>query len=183
MLAISGLLIFTNVADYEEPTMNQHNDMENTGSNEKTEEKTDEKDMVYTSQEQGVELDLSEMNFDERLSCPAIIEGEISGTWYSEGEFSIEVLQEGQVVEQLRAEAQGNWMTEDPVPFTSTFECEEYPGEIELSFQQGNPSGLAENEDQVVVKATIEDEEDSETEDADVIDDLEEKENDDSSLY
>ncbi|MFA6435765.1 MAG: GerMN domain-containing protein [Candidatus Gracilibacteria bacterium] len=83
------------------------------------------------------------------VSAPLIIEGQAQGTWFFEASFPITLLDENNnVLAQTTAQAQGDWMTEDFVPFTAQIDSFS-PGESTtgiLHFQKDNPSGLPEND-------------------------------------
>jgi|GEM_PF-1624923 len=87
----------------------------------------------------------------EKLESPLSVRGQARGSWYFEGSFSIELLNEqGDLVAQGNAQAQGDWMTESFVPF----EAELNFGEVStdrgaLVFKKANPSGLPENAEKV----------------------------------
>ena len=55
------------------------------------------------------------------IQSPLQIQGEARGTWFFEADFPIELLDaEGQVIGMAIATAQGEWMTEEFVPFTAS---------------------------------------------------------------
>ncbi len=74
----------------------------------------------------------------------AVFSGKARGTWYFEASFPIDIKNaSGTVIAQGHAEAQGDWMTEDFVPFTATVT---YPAQPKGSkgtvvFKNDNPSG------------------------------------------
>ena len=76
------------------------------------------------------------------ISSPLEIKGQARGTWYFEGDFPIYLLDSnGKELAVAIATAQGEWMTEDWVPFTATMEfTAPAVGEAELVFQKSNPS-------------------------------------------
>ena len=74
------------------------------------------------------------------VASPLIIKGKARGNWYFEASFPV-ILQDasGEILGQTVAQAQGEWMTSDYVPFTAT-----------LSFTQpATPGGM------LVFKKTI----------------------------
>lgn len=89
---------------------------------------------------------------------PITVIGEARGTWYFEASFPIEVRDaQGDVLATSHADAQGEWMTENFVPFTATIEVPEtYIGEAVLVLMNDNPSGLPENARSVSFPITIE---------------------------
>lgn len=73
--------------------------------------------------------------------------GAARGNWYFEASFPIEVVSAtGTVIATGIAEAQGDWMTTEFVPFTADVVVpESYSGEATLVLRNDNPSGLPEN--------------------------------------
>ena len=79
---------------------------------------------------------------------PLVIEGEALGTWFFEGVFPIMLLDSnGNAVARHFAQAQGEWMTEDFVPFKAQIEFEKPSTDTgTLILLKDNPSGLGEND-------------------------------------
>lgn len=71
------------------------------------------------------------------------VSGRARGTWYFEASFPVVVLNaQGGVVGQSAATANGDWMTEDFVPFTATITLTTpYTGPATLVLKKDNPSG------------------------------------------
>ena len=88
------------------------------------------------------------------ISSPITITGKARGPWYFEASFPISIVDEaGQTVVDSYATAQGEWMTENWVPFTSTITFVS-PGAGKkgtLILKRDNPSGLPENDAQVEI--------------------------------
>ena len=78
------------------------------------------------------------------ITSPVTITGEAKGNYYFEASFPIEIRDEsGSVVGQGHAEAQGDWMTENFVPFTATISFTS-PGAGNIGsirLKNDNPSG------------------------------------------
>lgn len=88
------------------------------------------------------------------VESPLLISGEARGFWFFEADFPIELRNgEGNLLAQSIARAQGEWMTEDFVPFESelTFSPSSSSGEGTLILKKDNSSGLSENEDALIV--------------------------------
>jgi hypothetical protein len=87
------------------------------------------------------------------VSSPLTVRGEARGTWYFEASFPVEIQDaEGNTLAQVPAQAQGEWMTEEFVPFEVTLDFiapSSGPGQIVL--HKDNPSGLPENEHDLVI--------------------------------
>jgi hypothetical protein len=81
----------------------------------------------------------------DRISSPVTLTGE-ARLWYFEASFPISIVdRDGNVLDQAPAQAQGEWMTEEFVPFEATLEFdveEETRGFI--VYEKDNPSGLPE---------------------------------------
>ncbi len=88
------------------------------------------------------------------ITSPLSIEGKAKGFWYFEATFPVELRDEnGEMIAQGYAEAQGDWMTTNFVPFTAelTFTA---PAGIErgtLILRKSNASGLPEHDDAIEV--------------------------------
>ena len=79
-----------------------------------------------------------------------IVTGEARGGWYFEASFPVEVRDpEGNVVGRGLATAEGEWMTEEFVPFSAPVTIENYSGPARLVLIKDNPSGLPEHDDSV----------------------------------
>ncbi|OGZ27417.1 MAG: hypothetical protein A2365_03000 [Candidatus Nealsonbacteria bacterium RIFOXYB1_FULL_40_15] len=74
------------------------------------------------------------------------IKGEARGGWFFEADFPVKIVNEdGEVLDQKPASAQGDWMTEDFVPFSATPEFSPNSETGKIIFEKANPSGLEEN--------------------------------------
>ena len=84
--------------------------------------------------------------------------GTARGPWYSEATFPVEVLDKnGQSLAKGVARAQGDWMTENFVPYKADFVIPEtYIGPATLVLRKDNPSGLPEREASISFPFTIE---------------------------
>lgn len=80
---------------------------------------------------------------DEILGSIIDVSGRARGTWYFEASFPVEVLDDkGAILGQGVATAQGEWMTEEFVPFTATITLTTpYTGPATLTLKKDNPSG------------------------------------------
>lgn len=92
----------------------------------------------------------------DSISSPLQVFGTARGYWFFEASFPIEVVDKnGKVIGQGFATAEGDWMTEEFVPFTGTInfttesEAPFMPGKI--LFKKDNPSGLPENDNSLEV--------------------------------
>jgi hypothetical protein len=90
----------------------------------------------------------------ERISSPLIITGQARGNWYFEADFPIVLVDwDGLIIAEAIAQAQGDWMTEDFVPFRAEIEFEkpDYGERGTLILRKDNPSGLPENDDAIEI--------------------------------
>lgn len=84
------------------------------------------------------------------VSSPLVVRGEARGGWYFEASFPLELRDaDGAVLAQGYAQAQGEWMTKEYVPFESiplTFPAQPKGSVGTLVVHNDNPSGLPEND-------------------------------------
>jgi hypothetical protein len=86
------------------------------------------------------------------ISSPLTLSGQARGNWYFEASFPIELTDvNGNVIVQSHANATGDWMTTDFVPFEATLEFTPPSGDKRgvLILRKDNPSGLPEKEDEL----------------------------------
>lgn len=87
----------------------------------------------------------------QTISSPLVITGEARGYWFFEASFPVKILDEnGNVIAVKPAQAQGEWMTENFVPFKVelNFTAPAFSRGT-LVFEKDNPSGLPENADEL----------------------------------
>jgi spore germination protein GerM len=88
---------------------------------------------------------------NETIQSPYTVKGEARGNWYFEASFPVKLLDEnGNIIEQTFAQAKGDWMTENFVPFESVLVfsvAKDQNGTLVLA--KDNPSGLPENDAEV----------------------------------
>lgn len=76
-----------------------------------------------------------------------IVSGEARGPWFFEASFPVEVLdKDGKQIAQGVGQAQGEWMTEEFVPFRAEVNVGDYSGPATLVLKKDNPSGMSEND-------------------------------------
>lgn len=101
------------------------------------------------------------------ITSPLIITGEAKGTWYFEASFPVVVTNwDGLIIAEGYAQAQGDWMTEDFVPFLAevSFDNPSFPDTAQDHFshrgavilKKDNPSGLPEHDDAVEIPVWFE---------------------------
>lgn len=85
-----------------------------------------------------------------KIASPLVVRGTARGTWYFEASFPVKLLDEkGNVIAQVPAQAEGEWMTENFVPFEATLTFTATSGKGTLVLERDNPSGLPQNDAQV----------------------------------
>jgi hypothetical protein len=89
----------------------------------------------------------------DRVLSPLIIAGE-ARLWYFEASFPVKLMdQNNRTLVETYASADGDWMTEDWVPFTSELIFTPPPAGTrgKLILMKDNPSGLPEHDDRVEI--------------------------------
>ncbi|MBI4120757.1 MAG: hypothetical protein HY457_00675 [Parcubacteria group bacterium] len=97
------------------------------------------------------------------LESPLIVEGEARGYWFFEATFPLVLVDwDGKIIAQSYAEAEGEWMTEEFVPFRGTivFEKPIVVGDFSkrgaLILRKSNASGLPEHDDALEIPVRFE---------------------------
>ncbi len=87
------------------------------------------------------------------VKSPLMIKGEARGTWYFEASFPVVLLDDnGKEIAQYHAQAQGDWMTENFVPFTALLAFQApLTDKGTLVLKKDNPSGLPEHDASVKI--------------------------------
>jgi hypothetical protein len=90
---------------------------------------------------------------NELVGSPLTVTGEARGYWYFEASFPIEVRDaEGELLAIAPAQAQGEWMTEEFVPFEITLDFQLPKTDTgTLILHKDNPSGLPEHDDSLSI--------------------------------
>jgi len=88
---------------------------------------------------------------NEKVSSPLLIKGEARGFWFFEATFPVKLLDDkGNIIAQHYAQAKGDWMTEDFVPFEAELVFEAPTAQKGwLVLEKDNPSSLSENADEL----------------------------------
>lgn len=94
---------------------------------------------------------------NEEITSPLLIEGRAQGTWYFEASFPVKLIDDaGNVLATGIAQAQGDWMTKDFVPFKASLDFKvDTPTIANLVLIKDNPSGLPENDDQMSIPVNL----------------------------
>jgi len=98
-------------------------------------------------------IKLSEPIENQEIQSPLTVKGEARGIWFFEGSFPIKITDaNGNPISTNIAQAKGEWMTENFVPFEGQIEFENPGTETGyLILEKDNPSGLPENEDSIKI--------------------------------
>jgi hypothetical protein len=91
---------------------------------------------------------------DESISSPLSIAGRARGMWFFEGSFPVVLMDEYRnTIAEGHVTAQGEWMTEEFVPFLGVLQFNNYiKGQKGiLVLKKDNPSGLPEHDDSIEV--------------------------------
>ena len=103
-----------------------------------------------------IELDRPRPN--ELIKSPLVIEGRARGNWYFEASFPVKIIDgNGNVLATAPAQAQGEWMTTEFVPFRVEISFPEPATEKGmLVLEKDNPSGLPGNADELRIPIRFE---------------------------
>lgn len=86
------------------------------------------------------------------------VTGKARGTWFFEASFPIELIDSsGKSIVKVPAQAQGDQMTENFIPFRATIKVPEtFIGKATLTLRKDNPSGMPERDASISLPITIE---------------------------
>jgi hypothetical protein len=94
---------------------------------------------------------------NQEIASPLVVQGQARGNWFFEASFPVKLYDKNNnLIAQGIAQAKSDWMTEDFVPFEAKLVFS--PASTEkgtLILQKDNPSGLPENDDQLIVPVTF----------------------------
>lgn len=90
---------------------------------------------------------------NQKVGTPLTVTGKARGTWYFEASFPVELFDaDGSQLAIAPAQAQGEWMTTDFVPFSVTLTfATPTTSTGTLVLRKDNPSGLPEHDDSLIV--------------------------------
>lgn len=102
-------------------------------------------------------IKVESLHAGDGIQSPLIVSGQARGNWFFEASFPIKILDKnGEVIGQGHAEAQGEWMTENFVPWKATVSfIAPDSGKGEVVFMKDNPSGLPEHDAEVRVPVSF----------------------------
>ena len=92
-----------------------------------------------------------------KVTSPLEITGSARGTWYFEASFPIRLEgEDGTLIAETQGHAEGEWMTENFVPFTATLTWASTTVQTgTLILKRDNPSGLPENDAEIRIPVTF----------------------------
>lgn len=93
------------------------------------------------------DIKVTSISTNQLITSPHNLRGEARGTWFFEASFPVRLEDaNGNVLVQIPAQAQGEWMTENFVPYQATLRFNQ-PSTATgvLILEKDNPSGLPEN--------------------------------------
>ena len=92
-----------------------------------------------------------------KITSPLVVTGRARGNWYFEASFPVKLLDgNGNQIAIAPAQAQGDWMTVDYVPFSVTFTfAQPVTATGTLILQKDNPSGEPQFDDLVSILVTF----------------------------
>lgn len=94
---------------------------------------------------------------NQKVASPLVVSGKAVGNWYFEASFPVMIVDaNGEKLGVVPAQAKGEWMTTDFVPFeaTLTFEKPTTPTGT-VVFLKDNPSGLPENDNSISIPVSF----------------------------
>jgi hypothetical protein len=95
---------------------------------------------------------------NDKVASPLTITGRARGGWYFEASFPVQIKNaSGTVIAAGPGQAQGDWMTQDFVPFkvTLTFPAQAAGSKGTVILHNDNPSGLPENDKSLEIPVTF----------------------------
>lgn len=118
---------------------------------------TEDSQTFYTS-DKGVRVEVVRPTSNSTISSPLTISGSVPGSWSFEASFPVVLLDANRkVIAQEPATLNGNWMTEELVPFTATLNFPDVTTPTGfLVLQKDNASGMPENDDSVEIPIKFE---------------------------
>lgn len=97
---------------------------------------------------------------NQEVTSPLVIKGQARGNWFFEASFPVFLTDwDGKIIAEGIAQAEGDWMTTNFVPYTATlnyiFDPQSYSNRGTLILKKDNPSGLPENDDALEIPVLL----------------------------
>ena len=92
------------------------------------------------------------------VTSPLTVTGQVRGNWYFEASFPVKLLDaNGNILAEKPAQAQGEWMTTEYVPFSATLDFANPTTDTgTLVLHNDNPSGLLQNDKELRIPIRFE---------------------------
>lgn len=106
----------------------------------------------------GVAISIDNWADDRQVTSPLTITGLVPGSWSHEGSFPVEIIYQNDIgLSGTVAELDGDWMTDEMVPFTAELVLDEHLAgeEISIILRKANPSGLPDNDDSLELPVKV----------------------------
>lgn len=107
----------------------------------------------------GVTIEINDWTEGRHVSSPLEMSGKVPGSWSHEGSFPIDIIYEGDIgLPGATAEIDGDWMTDQLVPFRATlsFDEDQLAGkDIMIVLHNANPSDMPANDDSLALKVQV----------------------------
>jgi len=113
-------------------------------------EKNEEAKGTEITSEKGVKIKLDNIKEGDTVEVGFEVKGSVTGSWFTEGVFPVRITEKetNSVIITNTARADGEWETEDYVPFSFVIDAEiEEEGSYILRFDKANPSGVSDGYD------------------------------------
>ena len=110
---------------------------------------TDEQSTRLYTSIKGVGIELNDWSASKPIASPLTVTGRVPGNWSFEASFGVELTDDaGNVISQVPATLQADWMTDEMVPFTVTLNFAKPASSSGfIILLKSNPSGLEKNDD------------------------------------
>ncbi|MFH1789929.1 MAG: Gmad2 immunoglobulin-like domain-containing protein [bacterium] len=102
-------------------------------------------------------ISVENLSAGQSITSPLTIKGQARGSWFFEASFPIKLLdQSGSLLASVPAQAKGNWMTNDFVPFEAELKFSSpTTSKGSIILEKDNPSGLTQNADQLIIPVSF----------------------------
>jgi hypothetical protein len=112
-----------------------------------------------TAAQQNNEIIVASPMNGQKINSPVTVTGQARGSWYFEGSFPIALVNgQGAVIASGAAKAEGNWQTDEFVPFSGTLTFLDFstttsiPQTGDIILKKDNPSGDPRFDNSVSIK-------------------------------
>ncbi len=124
-------------------TDNENNNWVNNQEDNSNEENNNQSSNIYNFNDSEKEIRWNALFDDDKI----IINWEASWLWFFEADFSVELYQWNQLINETVVTTEDDWMTEDYISMNSVIDISELENRenLKLVFKKANPSWLEEN--------------------------------------